>query len=114
MKFLQHILIRGSVNLENLSSSIKKLSHPRTLNIYDSNINVTIPKEFGGLENLRVLFGFPVHTDLDGGWCSLEEIGSLSQLRKLGLHGLENVPWLAERSTLITCNQTGAAADGWN
>jgi Leucine-rich repeat (LRR) protein len=55
MKFLQHILIRGSVNLENLSSSIKKLSHLRTLNIYDSNINVTIPKEFGGLENLRGL-----------------------------------------------------------
>jgi len=43
------------------------------------------------LANLRILYGFPVHMNMDGGWCSLEEIGPLSQLRKLTLHGLENV-----------------------
>jgi hypothetical protein len=120
MKFLQHILIRGSMNLENLPSSIKKLSHLRTLNMFGSNTNVTIPKGFGGLENLRVLCGFPVHTDVDGGWCSLEEIGSLSQLRKLGLHGLENVPAssLAEKAMVsgkehLDYLQLNWSSSGW-
>ena len=56
------------------------------------NANVIIPKRFGWLTNLRILLGFPVQLDMDGSWCSLEEIGPLSQLRKLILHGLENVP----------------------
>ncbi|OEL38404.1 putative disease resistance RPP13-like protein 1 [Dichanthelium oligosanthes] len=91
MKFLQNILIRYSRNLENLPRTIIKLVHLRTLDMYGSNINVMIPKGFGGLTNLRRLHGFPVHKDMDGNWCSLEEIGPLSQLRILTLHGLENV-----------------------
>nr|CAB3490622.1 unnamed protein product [Digitaria exilis] len=57
------------------------------------NANVIIPKGFGGLTGLRVLLGFPVHMDniMDGSWCSLEEIGPLSQLRDLSLYGLQNV-----------------------
>jgi len=98
MKFLQHIVL-GSGNLENLPSSIINLVHLRTLDISGSNINV-VPKGFGRLINLRSLYGFPVHMDVDSGWCSLEEIGPLSQLRNLTLHGLENVPAssLAERA----------------
>jgi len=61
--------------------------------MYGSHDNVLIPKGFGQLKNLRTLYGFRVHLDKNGGtgWCSLEEIGPLSQLRVLTLHGLENV-----------------------
>ncbi|KAF8647791.1 hypothetical protein HU200_065206 [Digitaria exilis] len=103
MKFLQHIVIRGSRNLVNLPSSVTRLVHLRTLNMHDSNVNVKIPKGFRGLTNLRVLFGFPVHMDdMDGSWCSLEEIGPLSHLRYLSLCGLENVSagWLADKAMI--------------
>ncbi|RLM70280.1 hypothetical protein C2845_PM17G15170 [Panicum miliaceum] len=90
---LQHIVLRN-VSLGSLPSSIIKLMHLRTLNMNGLKASVLIPKGFGGLTNLRRLYGFPVHMDMDGSsrWCSLEEIGPLSQLRKLTLHGLENVP----------------------
>nr|CAB3502789.1 unnamed protein product [Digitaria exilis] len=93
MMFLQHIPIRGSRNWECLPSSITKLVHLRTLDMSGSNVNVVIPKGFGRLTGLRAPFTFPVHMDNnDGGcWCSLEEIGPLSQLRMLVLNGLENV-----------------------
>ncbi|XP_039778037.1 putative disease resistance protein At3g14460 isoform X2 [Panicum virgatum] len=93
MKFLQHILLLGSMNLESLPSSIIKLVHLRSLNMHGMNASVMIPKGFGGLTNLRTLLGFPIRMDMDGSsWCSLGEIGPLSQLRKLTLHGLQNVP----------------------
>ncbi|KAK3120688.1 hypothetical protein QOZ80_9AG0692080 [Eleusine coracana subsp. coracana] len=58
-----------------------------------SNINVVIPKGFRGLTNLRTLSGFPANLDMNGvgGWCSLDEIGPLSKLRKLTLYGLEKL-----------------------
>ncbi|RCV39767.1 hypothetical protein SETIT_8G249100v2 [Setaria italica] len=90
MKFLQHIVLTGSVHLENLPRTIIQLVHLRTLDIFGSNDNVVIPKEFGMLRNLRIL-GFRVRMDMDGGWCSLEEIGPLSKLIRLSLHGLEDV-----------------------
>lgn len=68
--------------------------HLRTLSIKGSNVNVLIPKGFGGLTNLRTLAGFPanfVDMNGDGSWCSLEEIGPLSKLRKLTLYGLEKL-----------------------
>jgi hypothetical protein len=72
-----------------------KLLHLRSLDITGSKVSV-VPKGFGGLTNLRLLFGFPVHVDgIDhvggGSWCSLQELAPLSQLRKLTLHGLEKV-----------------------
>ncbi|XP_066342300.1 uncharacterized protein [Miscanthus floridulus] len=94
MKFLQHIWIEKCPQLDHLPSCITQLLHLRTLSMYGSHDNVLIPKGFGQLKNLRTLLGFRVHLDKNGGtgWCSLEEIGPLSQLRKLSLHGLENVP----------------------
>ena len=39
--------------------------HLRTLIMYGLNDIVIIPKGFGGLTNLRILSGFPVHMDMD-------------------------------------------------
>ncbi|KAL6908010.1 hypothetical protein ACP4OV_002180 [Aristida adscensionis] len=89
LKFLQHMVLNRCSNLDHLPSSITKLVHLRTL-IIKYYINL-VPKGLGGLTNLRMLKGFPVHMDMDGDWCSLEEIGSLSQLRDLTIKGLENV-----------------------
>lgn len=90
MKFLQHIVLVICKKLSHLPASIIKLAHLRTLDITSSSVGV-VPKGFGGLTNLRRLFGFPVHMDMEGGWCSLEEIAPLSELRRLMLDGLENV-----------------------
>ncbi|KAL6654505.1 hypothetical protein ACP70R_007970 [Stipagrostis hirtigluma subsp. patula] len=90
MRFLQHIVLHNCSNLAHLPSSITELMHLRTLDMEFLNINV-VPKGIGGLKNLRTLKGFPVYMDMDGGWCNLEEIAPLSQLRNLTVKGLENV-----------------------
>ncbi|KAL6908007.1 hypothetical protein ACP4OV_002177 [Aristida adscensionis] len=90
LKFLQHMVLNGCSNLDHLPSSITELVHLRTLDMEHSKISL-VPKGLGGLTNLRMLKGFPVHMDLDRGWCNLEEIASLSQLRDLTIKGLENV-----------------------
>ena len=109
MKFLQHILLPWSRNLMSLPGSIVKLMHLRTLDIRGSNKNIVIPKGFGQLTNLRTLKGFPVHMDMDGHgtWCSLEEIGSISQLTHHTLHGLEKLAAssLAEMTTIISSKE---------
>ncbi|KAJ1256755.1 hypothetical protein BS78_K312400 [Paspalum vaginatum] len=106
MKFLQHVLLRQCWNLESLPGTITKLVNLRTLVVHAPNRNVVIPRGFGQLTNLRTLLAFPVHVEMggDGSWCSLEEIGPLSHLRKLSLYGLDRVPTssLAEMATIIS------------
>jgi hypothetical protein len=93
MKFLLHISLKGNCGkLCCLPGSIIKLVHLRFLNIDGSNVSV-VPKGFGKLTNLRSLYGFPVHVDMDASssWCSLQELEPLSQLKDLTLYGLEKV-----------------------
>jgi Leucine-rich repeat (LRR) protein len=100
MKFLQLIDVRSCRNLTKLPDSIVKLGHMRYLNMNETSKDATIPRGFGGLTNMRILYGFPSH--VDGEWCSLEELGPLCELRKLGLNSLENVydPSSATRARL--------------
>jgi len=88
MKLLQYINLCGCKSLVNLPSSIVMLQHLRFLNIAGTGIS-NIPKGFHGLANQRDLYMFPVH--MDGDWCSLEELGPLSQLTRLHISGLDNV-----------------------
>ncbi|TVU26660.1 hypothetical protein EJB05_29215, partial [Eragrostis curvula] len=88
MKFLQYIDISNCESLVKLPVSIGKLQDLRYLNLRWTSIN-SIPRGFGGLTSLRKLYGIPVH--MDGEWCSLEELGPLSKLIELSIHGLENV-----------------------
>lgn len=92
IKFLLYILLGNCKKLFYLPSSIIKLVHLRSLDMYGSNVSV-VPKGIGGLTNLRSLYGFPIHMDMDSGsgWCSLQELEPLSQLRDLTLYGLEKV-----------------------
>ena len=89
MKFLQLIDVRSCRDLAALPGSIVKLGHLRYLNMNKTSNDATIPRGFGGLTNMRILYGFPAH--MDGEWCSLEELGPLCELRKLGINSLENV-----------------------
>ncbi|XP_062203450.1 disease resistance protein RGA2-like isoform X2 [Phragmites australis] len=89
MKFLQLISLRGCERLTKLPNSIVKLGQLRYLSLTGTSINVGIPRGFGGLTNLRKLYGFPAL--MCGDWCSLEELGPLFQLRDLAIKGLENV-----------------------
>ncbi|CAD6255575.1 unnamed protein product [Miscanthus lutarioriparius] len=92
MKFLLYISLVNYKKLCYLPGSIIKLVHLRSLNIRGSNVSV-MPKGFSVLTNLRSLYGFPVHVDMDASnsWCSLQELEPLSQLRDLTLYGLEKV-----------------------
>nr|ALO70113.1 NBS-LRR-like resistance protein [Oryza sativa] len=88
MRFLQYL---GLVceNLDRLPNSIVKLGQLRYLDFSGTSIT-SIPRGFCGLTSLRTLYGFP--TQVDGDWCSLQELGPLAQLWVLGLSNLENVP----------------------
>ncbi|CAN6374303.1 unnamed protein product [Urochloa humidicola] len=88
MKFLQYISLRGCKNLLKLPASISKLPQLRFLNLVGTNLKC-IHRGFNGLTSLRKIYGFPAH--VDGGWCSLEELGPLSHLMILSIRGLENV-----------------------
>ncbi|KAJ1276429.1 hypothetical protein BS78_05G213800 [Paspalum vaginatum] len=106
MKFLQYIQLHNCKKLSPLPRSIVKLVHLRALAISGSSNVSVLPKGLGGLTNLRSLWGFPVHVDMDvgNGWCSLQELAPLSQLRGLALYGLEKVPatWMAEKAMIST------------
>ncbi|KAM3310081.1 hypothetical protein ACQJBY_031024 [Aegilops geniculata] len=88
MKLLQHLSFEDCGNLVSLPSSIVKLQELRYLDL-DGTCVITMPRGFHALKKLRTIFGFPSH--MDGDWCSLEEIGPLSQLRCIRLLGLQNV-----------------------
>ncbi|XP_066342314.1 putative disease resistance RPP13-like protein 1 [Miscanthus floridulus] len=92
MKFLLYISLGNCKRLCYLPGSIIRLVHLRSLHIKGSNVSV-IPKGFGELTNLRSLYGFPAHVDMDASnsWCSLQELAPLSQLRKPTLNGLKKV-----------------------
>ncbi|XBI05594.1 hypothetical protein VPH35_133747 [Triticum aestivum] len=86
MKLLQFLDLCGCSKLVNLPNSIVKLGQLRSLSLPATS---TVPRGFSGLTNMRRLCRFPSH--VDGDWCSLDELGPLSQLRYLGLITLENV-----------------------
>nr|UBY06970.1 NBS-LRR disease resistance protein [Dasypyrum villosum] len=88
MKFLQYISLHGCEQFVKVPHSFVKLGQLRYLTFSGTSIE-GIPRGFHALTNLRVLHGFPAR--MDGDWCSLEELGPLSWLKKLRLDGLENI-----------------------
>ncbi|KAL6653880.1 hypothetical protein ACP70R_008804 [Stipagrostis hirtigluma subsp. patula] len=89
IKFLQHIWLSNCANFAGqLPRSILKLEHLRTLCFAETKF--TVPKGLGALTELRLLGPFPVQ--VEGEWCSLQELGPLSQLRELAISGLSAVP----------------------
>ncbi|XBI05590.1 hypothetical protein VPH35_133743 [Triticum aestivum] len=86
MKLLQFLDLGGCTKLVNRPDSIVKLGQLRLLSLPQASM---IPRGFRGLTNMRRLNMFRAH--MDGDWCSLYELGPLSQLRGLGLIELENV-----------------------
>jgi hypothetical protein len=105
LKFLQHyISVFGCAKMVRLPSGIARLKQLRYLSLIGTSIN-SVPRGFSVLTNLRIMSDFPAHVDGDSnGWCTLEELGSLSQLRNLELKGLENVypSSLATKALLCT------------
>ncbi|VAI94313.1 unnamed protein product [Triticum turgidum subsp. durum] len=86
MKLLQFLDLGECPKLVNLPDSIVKLGQLRLLSLPKSSM---VPREFSSLTNMRRLHIFRAH--MDGDWCSLDELGPLSQVRYLGLTELENV-----------------------
>ncbi|XP_044979298.1 disease resistance RPP13-like protein 4 [Hordeum vulgare subsp. vulgare] len=101
MKYLEHISLECCESFVKLPDSIVKLQGLRFLDIDGTRVSC-IPRGFRALTNLRVLCGFPAY--IDGDWCSLEELGPLSQLHCLSLKSLENISsaLLAAKANLNT------------
>ncbi|CAL4926742.1 unnamed protein product [Urochloa decumbens] len=92
LKFLEVIDLFGCTNISQIPSSILKLRKLRALNIRETAI-ASVPPGFRELKDLVTMLGFPTHSDGSAdGWCSLEELGSLSKLRGLDIGGLEKAP----------------------
>lgn len=94
IKFLEHIGLRKCEQTVQLPGSMTKLAQLRCFTIVRTKID-SVPRGFGSLTNLRSLVWFPAHmgstpTNAED-WCSLEELGPLSQLRELRVEFLENV-----------------------
>ncbi|VAI94385.1 unnamed protein product [Triticum turgidum subsp. durum] len=85
MKLLQFLVLECN-KLVNLPDSIVKLGQLSLLSLPEESM---VPRGFRALTNMRRLNMFRAH--MDGDWCSLDELGPLSQLRVLGLTKLENV-----------------------
>ncbi|KAL6627118.1 hypothetical protein ACP70R_030844 [Stipagrostis hirtigluma subsp. patula] len=92
MKFLEHIQIDSCPNFcGRLPSTIRKLQRLRHLVIAGGTTFIVPTRGLCGLTNLRTLAAFPAQFD-GKGWCSLEELGPLSQLVELELRELHRVP----------------------
>uniref|UniRef100_J3LRU6 NB-ARC domain-containing protein n=1 Tax=Oryza brachyantha TaxID=4533 RepID=J3LRU6_ORYBR len=90
LKFLQVIDLADCAKICELPQSILKLQKLRFLNLRRTMIT-SIPQGFGRLEDLVMMGGFPTYSSDDGtnGWCSLEELGTLSKLKILEITSLE-------------------------
>lgn len=89
MKFLEHIHMKNCSRFGGqFPMSIVTLQRLRYLYI-GHGMKFVVPKGLGGLTNLRRLAKFPVQ--IDGEWCSLQELGPLHNLQSLELQFLESV-----------------------
>ncbi|KQK06547.1 hypothetical protein BRADI_2g26926v3, partial [Brachypodium distachyon] len=106
MKFLEHIGLFNCTKLNKLPDSITKLGRLRYISFDGSNVDF-VPKGFGGLTNLRSIYGFPAK--MVGEWCTLEELETLCHLRTLRIQVLENVPdgLVAARAMISNKNHLG-------
>ncbi|KAL6870761.1 hypothetical protein ACP4OV_014609 [Aristida adscensionis] len=102
MKFLQFISVCDNASLVRLPDSIIELCQLRALYLEGTSIN-NIPRGFNVLSSLRRLNGFPAH--MDGEWCSLQELGPLSELSLLGIINLENVSTSSFATTARLCEK---------
>uniref|UniRef100_A0ACD5XZC8 Uncharacterized protein n=2 Tax=Avena sativa TaxID=4498 RepID=A0ACD5XZC8_AVESA len=88
MRFLQHISLNRCQNLVELPDNIAMLGELRFLDLIGTCVDI-MPRGLCALTNFRTLLGFQAH--MDGDWCSLEDLGSLPNLRHAELFGLKNV-----------------------
>lgn len=95
MKFLQYISLRNCEASVQIPSSIIRLRQLRCFDLTDTKVS-SIPRGFGKRTNLKLVSGFRGHMDAHGSsrkqyWCSLEELGPISHLKRLQLNNLEDV-----------------------
>uniref|UniRef100_A0A0E0DAZ3 Uncharacterized protein n=1 Tax=Oryza meridionalis TaxID=40149 RepID=A0A0E0DAZ3_9ORYZ len=98
-----YICVHGFKMLKQLPESIVNLQKLRFLDISDTEVK-EVPKEFGRLNNLVTLKGFPANTD-DTGKCTLEELEHLSKLMRLTVQGLQNISSSSSSTSARLCHK---------
>lgn len=106
LKNLQILNLQRCVALHSLPMAITQLCNLRRLGLCHTPIN-EVPKGINRLKFLNDLGGFPIssgsnnNTEIQDGW-NLEELGSLSQMRRLDIIKLERATPLYSTTSLLT------------
>ncbi|KAG1347786.1 putative Disease resistance protein RGA2 [Cocos nucifera] len=85
---LQFLEMRGCERLFRLPNSIANLHNLRSLNLFGTEL-AGMPAGLGRLQHLQTLRGFTLQRNKSKGWCTIEELRSLSCLTDLLIGRLE-------------------------
>ncbi|KAG1347785.1 putative disease resistance RPP13-like protein 1 [Cocos nucifera] len=88
LRNLQFLEMCWCSNLSRLPNSIVNLHNLRSLNLFATKV-VGMPAGLGSLQNLHTLHGFKQQGNRSEGWCTIEELRSLSCLTDLSIQKLE-------------------------
>ncbi|KAG1347784.1 putative Disease resistance protein RGA2 [Cocos nucifera] len=90
LRNLQFLEMCGCSNLSRLPNSIVNLHNLRSLNLFATKV-VGMPAGIGRLQYLHILRGFMPQSNRAEGWCTVEELRSLSCLTNLLIQKMERI-----------------------
>ncbi|KAK1297019.1 putative disease resistance protein RGA3 [Acorus calamus] len=103
LHFLQTLDLSGCLKLNKLPKDLSRLQRLRHFHVESQR--VIMPEGLGRLVHLQTLWEFRILIkDTDGVQCNIVELGSLSELTRLAIEGLDRVPSGIEARNAMMCN----------
>ncbi|KAK1295690.1 putative disease resistance RPP13-like protein 1 [Acorus calamus] len=103
LHYLQTLDLSGCLKLNKLPKDLSRLQRLRHFHVESQH--VIMPEGLGRLVHLQTLWEFRILIkDSDGVQCNIVELGSLSELTRLAIEGLDRVPSGIEAHNAMMCN----------